>query len=202
MNQHFEKYLNFKKLLIERMPKVVVEMGVADGKNTRYLMDIRPQIGFKLYSISDAHMDEGALQIGPDGSNKTRFEWINDLSYRALKRFKDGEIDFLFIDTDHNYHTMKLELEAAKNKMSVNGIIVMHDTVSFRKKTGKAFIYGTGDPYPIKEVNQYEEKGLGMTDAIWDFLKENPDFTVLKEDLNSHGAMAIKKFDMAEVACA
>jgi len=192
MHNHFDKHLNVKELILERQPKVLVECGGASGENTRQILSLLEIYSFKLYTISDAPYAEETMKLDNRYSPK-EFEWIYDLSYKAMRYFRDHEIDFCSIDTDHNYWTMREELRALHPKLKPGGLIVMHDTETYRKNSGQAYRYGTSDPYPGEEISKYEKMGLGMGDAVCDFLDKHSEYKVIRESLESHGAMAIEK---------
>ena len=177
--------------MVEKQPKLVVEAGCFDGKNTKKLVELMKDIPFTLYCVSD-NLPDRDLQLYLPKENGT-FKWIHGISYNVFATFESKSIDFLFIDTDHNYWTMREELCTAHAKMKPGGIICMHDTQTYRKNSGKANNYGTGDKYPDEFITEYEKMGKGMGDAIWEFLAERPEYIVRKQVAESHGAMALEK---------
>ena len=48
-------------------------------------------------------------------------------SLDAAKKFKNGSIDFLFIDGDHSYKAVKADLKAWYPKVKKGGVMCGHD---------------------------------------------------------------------------
>lgn len=191
MHNHFDQYLDVKSLILENRPQVIVECGVARGENTWQILSLLKIYQFTLYSINDCPFADDVVGFHKEDYNGN-FNWMYDLSYRAISGFPNDYIDFCLIDTDHNYWTMDQELNALHPKLKYGGIVVMHDTQTYRKNSGQMGHYGTGDKYP-EGIDLREKEGLGMGDAIFDFLKKHQCYIVLRQVLESHGAMALKK---------
>jgi len=170
---------------------------MALGDNTKKILSLSDQLDFRLVTISDFPSSEEAnLYVSGGWDNKfPNFEYRNAISYLEIEKFNDGEIDFCLIDTDHNYWTLKKELEALHPKMSVKGIVCLHDTQTYRKNTGGIYPggYKTNDKYPLAEIEAEQKKGKGMGHAIFEFLADRHEYIVLKESVESHGAMALEK---------
>lgn len=196
MNTHFDQHLKVKDLILERKPKMIVECGMALGDNTKKILGLSNEYDFKLVTISDfPTKDEANLYVSGGWENKfPNFEYRNAISYTEISKFNDGEIDFCLIDTDHNYWTLKKELEALHPKLSVKGIVCLHDTQTYRKNTGGVYPggYKTSDPYP-NEIEIEAKNGKAMGHAIFEFLANRHEYIVLKESVESHGAMALEK---------
>ena len=191
IKNHFDKNLNLKDIILERKPKLIVECGAASGENTRQILALKSIYPFKLVSISDAPYAEETMKCVE--FLKDGYEWRYDLSYRALQNFEPESIDLCMIDTDHNYWTMKQELQALHSKLSKDGLIAMHDTETYWANSGQAYRYGTGDSYPSEEISKHEKEGKGMGTAILEFLAEHPEYKILKKVTESHGAMVMEK---------
>lgn len=54
-------------------------------------------------------------------------EQINNFSFDVSDRFKDKSIDFIYIDADHTYESVKKDLELYIPKIKDGGIIGGHD---------------------------------------------------------------------------
>ncbi|WP_197231395.1 class I SAM-dependent methyltransferase [Novipirellula artificiosorum] len=48
-------------------------------------------------------------------------------STKATRCFEDGELDFVFIDGDHSYQSVKADLTAWHPKLRPGGILLGHD---------------------------------------------------------------------------
>lgn len=185
MHNHFDKHLNIKQLILEADPRLVVECGAGGGNCTKKLQSLQNGISepFRLIPINDS--------MGvPLGFSHT--DWVCGISYLELEKFADGSIDFCLIDTDHNYWTLKQELEVLKRKMRPGGIVVMHDTETYGKASGHMFNYNVDVKYPFDEIVKCEEEGKTMISAI-DEVWASKDFGLVKAVTTSHGATAIKR---------
>lgn len=77
-----------------------------------------------------------------------RFTLIRNFSHVACNQFKDGELDFVFIDGDHSYEAVKTDLECWYNKVRDGGIVAGDD-------------YATRHPGVPRAVNEFfGKKGL------------------------------------------
>ena len=183
MNNHWDKNLNVKNLLGQFKPERIVECGAGSGENTIQYLDA----GYVLTSISDGEIPEKLKSF----IEKGQLKWIFGISYVELAKFEDGSIDFCSIDTDHNYWTLKRELDVLKKKLTANGIVVIHDTETYRRNSGSMDGYKCGLPYPA-EIKDAEKKGKNYGDAISEALLSG-DFYVLAECLESNGATALMR---------
>lgn len=181
MNNHWDKNLNVRQLLEEYKPKMMVECGAGSGENTAQYLEA----GYLLTVISDGEPPERLKSY----VDKKILRWIFGLSYIELENFKDGSIDFCSIDTDHNYWTLKQEIDVLRKKLSDLGIIVIHDTETYRNNSGKMDGYNCRLPYPA-EIGMEEKKGRKYGDAIREAVLSG-DFFVLEESIESNGATAL-----------
>ena len=63
-------------------------------------------------------------------TNTRFFDNINlykDYSYNVVDKFEDKSIDFIYIDAEHTYDSLKRDLELYLPKLKPNGIIAGHD---------------------------------------------------------------------------
>jgi hypothetical protein len=183
MKQHWDANLNVKELMQIYKPTLFVELGADVGHNTDQLVAFQKIQPFKLITISDGIMPERF-------ANLPNYEWVYGISYINLKKFEDKSIDFCSIDTDHNYWTLKEELNILNSKMKTGGVVVMHDTEYFRYANWVYGFYFSGADYPLEEV--VSAKNKSYTAAIEEAL-ERKEYTLLKEVKESCGAMAVIK---------
>jgi hypothetical protein len=120
-----------------------------------------------------------------------QYAYHRAVSYHFLKTLPADSVDFCIIDTDHNYWTLLQELTELHPKLRENGIVALHDTVSFGHAHGVKDTYGTGDAYPSDQIAAYADKGL--LDAINRFREDHPGYRVIGETEESCGAMAMQK---------
>lgn len=127
------RVLPTREIMLDHMPKgaTVAEIGVAFGDfsaeilarcsvETLYLIDLwegeRYQKGLQavMAKFGDA-LFSGNLKIE------------RGLSTDALARFPDATFDWVYIDTDHSYHTTAAELALCRTKVKPGGLIAGHD---------------------------------------------------------------------------
>jgi len=183
VHNHFSENLNLKELILERLPKTIVECGAGDGELTRKLETLLDVYPFELHVISDKPVE------GLD----PRINWIHGLSYKSLEEFKNNSIDLCIIDTDHNYWTLMKELAALFNKITEGGMIAMHDVETFYHDTGMALSYWNDEQYPKEDIEKWASNG-GLGDALIWFLNANPfKWKLMAYNKESNGAAVIEK---------
>jgi hypothetical protein len=174
--------------MFERRPKLVVECGAGNGDCTVLLAHMLDNYPFTLEVISDK------VVTGMD----PRIIWKLGLSYKLLEEYKPNSIGMVLIDTDHNFWTLKEELEAVKDKMVENGLILLHDVEAFYHDTGMAMSYWDDEPYPEKEILENVKYG-SLGDAMIGFLStHNDQFKLLQYDRSFMGAAALEKVTTKE----
>jgi len=193
MHNHFDKNLDLKSIILEKRPKLIVECGAASGENTRQILGLKSIYPFQMVSISDAPYTEETIKCGEYLGDD--YEWMYGLSYVGLATFPPKSIDLCIIDTDHNYWTLKQELDALHPKLADHGLIAMHDTETYWSNSGQAYRYGTGDPYPGDEISKHEKEGKSMGAAITEFMEKHTEYVVREKTPESHGAMLLEKLN-------
>lgn len=189
MTGHFDTNLKLRELILAKRPKLIVECGAGNGDCTKLLVHMKWYYEFDLASITDKALD-GIDEV----------DWKIGLSYERLKEFDDNSIGMCIIDTDHNYWTLRTELEAVMPKMEEGGLIVMHDVDTYYHNTGMAMSYWNDQPYPEKEILDHVQCG-GLGDAVIDFLHEQRGtFKMLWWNPNHHGVAVIEKHTVTETA--
>lgn len=182
MTGHFDKNLNLRQLILDKRPSVIVECGAGNGDCTKLLAHLKLWFPFDLYSITDKKIDD-----------IDEVEWKLGLSYERLREFADGEIGMCILDTDHNYWTLRTELDVLRSKMAEGGLIVMHDVETFYHDTGMAMSYWGDHVYPETEIMAQSEKG-GLGDAVIDFLHDyRGEFKMMSWTTAHHGCAVIEK---------
>lgn len=174
MNHHFDNGLNVKSLIETYKPKFIVELGAAQGANTVQLLSLRDRYPFKLITISDGAVGDAFSEVRIAHSQESDYVWIQGMSYAEIPYLPDNKLEFVSIDTTHNYDTLKKELIALAPKLFAFCIIVFHDTFS--------------EDYDTNMAKPGDRK---MKDAIAEFMKDHPEFVVLRETKEACGAMAI-----------
>ena len=145
--------------------KVGAEVGVERGVYSKILCMFNPKA--KIYGIdpweryegyrdhvSQRHLDE-FYESTKKRMKDYNYEIIRDKSLNAVKRFKDGELDFVYIDAMHDYQSAKEDIEAWHKKVRKGGIVSGHDYMN-GMHTGAE---GDTVEYGVKQaVNEWVEK--------------------------------------------
>ena len=142
---------------------IIVEVGVYGGASLLPLVDLCTKNENKLYGIdpwekntnsngkmlnetTEVKLSEFSYHMKKNRLNVERVirelkyektvTIIHDFSVNAVKQFKDGSVDVVYIDGNHDYKSVMIDLQAWSPKVKING--------------------GTlwGDDFQIKEVQQ------------------------------------------------
>ena len=183
MQNHFDAYLNLRKIILEKRPKVIVECGAGNGDCTRLLAHLLQSYPFELHVITD----KALTGLDP------RIQWHIGLSYKELPKFADNSIGFCIIDTDHNYWTLWEELTSVDPKIEEDGLIAFHDVDEFYHNTGMALSYWNDDLYPKDAIMEKAVYGSVGT-ALIDYLSKHRDhFKLVQWNPERSGAALIQK---------
>jgi predicted O-methyltransferase YrrM len=144
MNTDHDGWFNFSKFydfVVENNPnfRKFVEVGVWTGRSIAYLAKITPDDAFiqavdlweDTYKphlqtlVSDIYFAYNKYLVEQGVRNKI-FDY-QCFSWDAPKYFKNKSIDFVFIDADHQYESVKKDIEKWLPKIKKGGIISGHD---------------------------------------------------------------------------
>ena len=133
---------------LNKMPKggVAIEIGVWRGEFSRKILEaiqpkklclIDPWKNFddhddKAFSgrEEDEKMDEifaDVCKLYAEEIKSKQVIVMREMSGDALKRFRNGTINFAYVDGDHSYEGVKSDLEALFPKMVVGGVMAFDD---------------------------------------------------------------------------
>jgi hypothetical protein len=153
------KIIDNRDFLLEFLPKnlIVAEIGVFKGEFSKKIYDVLSPKELHLIDIFEGRMCSG----DKDGNN---IIWINlDTEYEKLKNkleifpniilhkglslnilntFKDDYFDIIYVDADHNYESVKKDLELSFRKIKNGGYLCGHD-------------YGNMFPGVIRAVDEF-----------------------------------------------
>ncbi len=200
LHNQFFSGLRMMDLIDTLKPKTILEIGFGAGANAFLMLahSLRPDHDFRLISLSD--QPKCPIPTLPDEFCKN-FIYVNGISYETIPKFHsmglpdefNKSIDFCIIDTDHNYYTLKKELEVVDSIMSPKCAIALHDTAKVPCEHHKKFQavthptsnamfkshgYDDGTPYPFADIMQ--DFDVPMMRAIDDFLAIHSDYKTIK----------------------
>lgn len=164
----------------------VVEFGVNTGQSTTALAAGRP----KVLTCVD-------LFRAPEAEEIERLAVLAGVDFRFhegdSRAFDFDWTDMLFVDTTHTGEHLRDELRKASR---VRRWIVLHDTISagkrgwwYRNPQGME-MHGPGVSY---RDHGRKVRGGGLLDAVYEFLAENPEWTIAEHDDRSHGLMRLDR---------
>ena len=118
---------------------VIVEIGVCDGDTTKLLLG---NSSCSVYGIDPIVLDSkypsslGSIEkINKLRRGYSRFTFIQDYSYNVAKTW-DKPIDYIFIDGDHAYDSVKQDFNDWLPHVKPGGVIAFHDSALFRGWAG------------------------------------------------------------------
>lgn len=127
---------------------VGAEVGVANGKNMRHLLEYNPRL--RMYAVDKWEKVEGGGEAGDptscspgctswdpvEGWNrfklvtrqyKNRLTVLRGDSIEMAQHVEDESLDFVFIDADHRYEGVYRDIVAWAPKVKPRGVICGHD---------------------------------------------------------------------------
>jgi predicted O-methyltransferase YrrM len=136
------------KVLEERKPEIVIEIGTATG-GTLFLFCRTAAANAKIISVDlpGGRFGGGyqswriplykAFKLPQQQLYLLRADSHNeDTLQRVLRILNGGKIDLLFIDGDHSYNGVKMDFEMFSPLVGDNGLIALHDIVAHPAEIG------------------------------------------------------------------
>ena len=166
--------------LLQLMPKkaVVAELGVNKGDFSEKILEITDAAKLHLVDAWDSKRYHTGLKLDIENRFKNYFDQgMLEINYgystEVVIDFPDNYFDWIYIDTEHTYHTTIAELNAYESKMKKGGIIAGHD-----------FVMGNW-----KGLTRY-----GVIEAVYEFCnKRNWEIIYITMDLEEFQSFAIRK---------
>ena len=145
-----------REFALESSKWEMAEIGVAFGDFSESILKIcSPQ---KLYFID---LWEGERFGGGLECVKKKFESEIDkgiveihkgYSVQKLEEFSDNSLDWIYIDTVHDYMTTKMELELSLKKVKIGGYICGHDYAKYNVHSRNYYgVYDAVNEFAVKE---------------------------------------------------
>lgn len=155
-----------EKLLAGRKPKLGAEIGVKEGRFISYLLERHPQL--TMYAVDPWEPQPG--------SNEDYLQWdfnriyesyktatsrftdrvieIREYSETAASKVRDESLDFVFIDAQHDYESVKRDIELWTPKVKSGGLISGHD-------------HDSKFPGVVAAVGEAFDDVILTTNAVW-----------------------------------
>jgi hypothetical protein len=121
--------------------KIGVEVGVNEGENIFEIAKNNSKL--KIYGVDPYKIQKENILYNEEYTDKSlniisrkmlkealrypNLEIIVDTSFNASKQFDKESIDFVFIDGDHSYGSVKDDIKYWEPKVKENGLIMGHD---------------------------------------------------------------------------
>ena len=159
------------KLVRFLRPEVVVELGVDYGYSA--FAFALPNIG-TVYGIDWFEGDDCAGHRNT--YEQVRAEMVNlglrnleliHADFSSAARSWQRKIDILHIDGDHDYASVKRDFELWAKFVRDDGVILMHDTISFPDDVGRFY-----DELQLPKFNFTHSNGLGIVCRNRDLLAQ------------------------------
>ena len=161
----------------------VTEMGVNFVVSTYALMMGKPKkmISYDINPIESFGIDRNSLSLlGKENGIDFSFV-VSDTTKIEIE-----ETDLLFIDTEHNYLQLKIELLLHSGK--VKKYIIFHDTVTYGYIDSNFYGHYIG----LSEIDEDDKNKKGLMPAINEFLEKNPNWVVVYNTNICNGLIVIK----------
>lgn len=198
-------------LLKDKKPEQVAEIGVFKGSNAVSLLQNLPSIEMLIgidpyvrYPEFDKHLSNKiGLMARADLTKikkgmlrsikpfKNRFRFVEEHSMDAALMFADETFDFVFIDGNHWYDYVVMDIEAWLPKVKKGGILAGHDYVD---KVNCGVIRAVDELLPGREVNLKAKVWWFKKDSELDYFNQS----VGKEELEAEENEIVDLLDEIE----
>lgn len=208
MIRHFHSGVKVSEILDELKPRLIVELGIGLGYFATALLarSVKYDPPYKLISISESRLCPIPYMPAPMG---TSFCYVSGLTWDVLEHWDtniqaigfNNKIDLCIVDSDHNYFTVKKELDALYPLLSDRCVILFHDTATNSTMLThyvNAGVFSNGTPYPKEEIEKTLHLHFGK--AIDEFLADHPEFNTFRKTNEHEGCIAIaRNFEMSKL---
>jgi hypothetical protein len=118
--------------------KIGAEIGVQRGRNAKVIFENMP--GLEKLILVDPYQDHSSARTVLGAKKHAKFSkqahdklsdhnvlWLEDFSEKAAHLVSDNSLDFVYIDGEHTYDFVMIDLILWHRKVRVGGIIAGHD---------------------------------------------------------------------------
>lgn len=166
---------------------VGAEVGAQTGRNAKVMLETIPNL--KLYAIdpytnhefATYHWDEAFLRRARRRERRrlkgTNTVFIDKFSEDAVRDIPYDSLDFVYIDGDHSYDYVMLDIILWQRKVKVGGIISGHDYYyNNNRQSRQAKVTACVNdytrihalnPWYITDKSSYKDKGDGYPSWFW-----------------------------------
>jgi len=142
-------YVDRISLLKNIMPKnsICAEIGIAEGDFSKQIYNHQKPGELHLIELSKKYINHCETRFEDEILSK-KIIIHQGYSHDVLKSFPDNYFDWVYLDGDHSYDTVKKDLLASKNKIKSDGLIMLDDYINFSYQ--EMLQYGV-----VKAVNEF-----------------------------------------------
>jgi len=142
----------------------IVEVGTLTGALARFMLTrIKPR-SLTVMDISSFPINQCRKRTSAVGTSVgAKVECIIGDSAKNLAKLPDDSQDLIYIDGDHNYRGVCADLESARSKLRVGGLLVMNDyhwfETDFFMSRGRWGVYGVihaTNEFAVRYASQFE----------------------------------------------
>jgi methyltransferase family protein len=161
--------IELAKMFAELGYKKGAEIGVCTGRYSRILLDTipdlqllgvdpyRPYAGYTDFRRQSTHNSNLALAREATGEFPN-YTLMLAFGTEAAKWIADGSLDFVFLDGNHQYESVKQDIADWAPKVRKGGVISGHDYYEFRSGNGGV----------VQAVDEYaQEHGYEVNSTGW-----------------------------------
>jgi predicted O-methyltransferase YrrM len=143
---------------------IIIDIGTAAG-GSAFVMSLASKPSVKVHTIDPISNDDFFFNRERLGFNE-KLIFYHMKSEDAADKFKDMDIDLLFVDGVHGYEGVMKDYEKIGTRVKKGGIIIFHDYLLYRNTIGVAVdeLINTSKVKPIKLVDSIFKNGktIGM----------------------------------------
>lgn len=173
------------------------EIGVAEGNHAKVLCESIPNVKLHLIDVWTKYPGYEEYQNPEDCFEEAKRKlkdynciFINKFSMDAVKDYKDKSLDFVYIDSAHDFRSIAEDISEWSKKVKVGGIVFGHDYKQHKSYMDKGKLRYPVDVKPV--VQAYcQAKNIQplfvLTNDIRDpvFGRDNPGWAFVRTEENS-----------------